>query len=292
MASKDHKRLGEMLIEAKLIKPEDLEQAISEQRRTGRLLGATLIGMGLISEDQVLQVLQRQLGTPLVDLTDIVVDDQALARIKEDIAKKYGALPIEIDGRSTLVVAMADPLNVAALEDLRFCVRHVHPAGAREHRADLRGDRALLPHRSFDRRSDRDADQQGRRGHRQSRRRQRAGPRRSTSCGTKSEGRPIVRLTNWILHRAVEARASDIHIEPQDKELVVRFRIDGLLQEVQRLPQVDAERAGVAHQGAARTSTSPRSALPQDGRLTVEMRRPPRRHARLDAADRPTARRS
>src|SRR5439155_11878677 len=82
--------------------------------------GATLIGMGLVSEPAVLRVLQQQLGLPLIDLSDTVVDEQALQRIKEELAKKYGALPIEIEGRSTLVVAMADPLNVAALEDLRF----------------------------------------------------------------------------------------------------------------------------------------------------------------------------
>src|SRR5262245_56919575 len=118
--NKDHKRLGEMLIEAKLITNEQLESALAEQRRTGRMLGATLISMGLLAEDAILQVLHRQLGLPLVDLNNSVVDEQALLRIKGDVAKKCGALPIEIEGRATLVVAMVDPLNVAVLEDLRF----------------------------------------------------------------------------------------------------------------------------------------------------------------------------
>ena len=126
--AKDHKRLGEMLIEAQLITAADLDRAIAEHRRTGQLLGATLIAMKLVSEDAVLKVLQRQLGLPLIDLTVTMVEEQALARVKEEVAKKYTALPVEIEGRSTLVVAMSDPLNVAALEDLRFhCGMFIRP---------------------------------------------------------------------------------------------------------------------------------------------------------------------
>ena len=268
MANKDHKRLGEMLIEAKLIRPEDLDRAIVEQRRMGRLLGATLIGMGLISEDQVLQVLQRQLGLPLVDLQDIVVDEQALARIKEDVAKKYGALPIEIDGRSTLVVAMADPLNVAALEDLRFaCGMFIRPVLASTAQIYEAIERYYHIDRSVGEvietlinkddevvvsRVDDDA------------------PEAIDELRREAEGRPIVRLTNWILNRAVESRASDIHIEPQDKELVVRVRIDGLLQELQRMPKW-TQSALVSRIKVLSDLDIAEKRAPQDGRLKIEM---------------------
>src|SRR5262249_17221528 len=96
-----------------------LSNAISEQKRTGQMLGATLIKMGLVTEDQLLQQLQRQLNLPLLDLSEASVDEAAVVKIKEDMAKKYCAIPIQLDGRP-LVVAMADPMNVAALEDLRF----------------------------------------------------------------------------------------------------------------------------------------------------------------------------
>src|SRR6185369_11192589 len=115
-----HKRLGELLIEAKLLSHEQLDRAIAEQKKTGQLLGATLIGMKLITEPDLMGLLQRQLGLPLVDLETLPVDEAALAKVKEDFARKYLALPVEIEGRKTLVVAMSDPLNVAALEDLRF----------------------------------------------------------------------------------------------------------------------------------------------------------------------------
>src|SRR5262249_10500097 len=73
-----------------------------------------------VTEDNLVNCLQRQLGLPLIDLNQVVVDDQALSLVKEEVAKKYGALALEGEGRSTLVMALADPLNVAALEDLRF----------------------------------------------------------------------------------------------------------------------------------------------------------------------------
>ena len=115
-----HTRLGEMLIEAQLLQPEELDAAIAEQRTSGQMLGAVLIRLGYLREEQLMNLLQRQLGLPLVDLENTPADEQAVAKVKEELARKYLALPLEIEGRKTLVVAMADPLNVAALEDLRF----------------------------------------------------------------------------------------------------------------------------------------------------------------------------
>src|SRR5882672_1396941 len=116
----DHKRLGDLLLDEKLITADDLRAAVTQQRKSGQLLGATLVQLGLVAEDALLQCLHRQLGLPLIDLSTITVDESTIALIKEEVAKKYVALPIAIEGRSSLVVAMADPLNVAAIEDLRF----------------------------------------------------------------------------------------------------------------------------------------------------------------------------
>ena len=117
--SQQHKRLGDMLIEAKLITPEQLELAIQQQKRSNQLLGVTMIQMGLVTEAQVLQTLQHQLGLPLLDLNDDCPDEDSVLKVKEEVARKYGAIPVRTEGR-TLTVAMTDPLNVAALEDLRF----------------------------------------------------------------------------------------------------------------------------------------------------------------------------
>lgn len=119
MAS-SHKRLGDLLLESGLVTVEQLEAAVAEQKQSGMHLGATLVQNGVIGERDLVELLQRQLGLPLVDLEQTAVDEGALAKIKEEQAKKHMALPIEIEGRKTLVVAMADPLNVNAIEDLRF----------------------------------------------------------------------------------------------------------------------------------------------------------------------------
>src|SRR5438552_3903589 len=115
-----HKRLGEMLMEAEMLTAEQLQTAIAEQAKTGLMLGATLLKMQLITERDLLGVLKRQLNMPLIDLEEVPADEQALTKIKEDMARRYLALPIDIEARNILVVAMADPLNVTALEDLRF----------------------------------------------------------------------------------------------------------------------------------------------------------------------------
>jgi len=267
--AKEHKRLGELLIEAQLITPENLQSAIAEQRRTGQLLGGTLINMGLVTEHALLQQLQRQLGLALVDLNDTVVDEQALSRIKEEVAKKYGALPIEIEGRSTLVVAMADPLNVAALEDLRFhsgmFIRPVLATPAsifeaieRYYHIDNSMNEVIknIVSKEEDVIFNRVSDE--------------AAPQAIDDLIKEAEGRPIVRLTNWLLHRAVEERASDIHIEPQDHDLVVRLRIDGLLQELQRLPKW-TQSALVSRIKVLSNLDIAEKRQPQDGRLMVEV---------------------
>src|SRR5436190_15819535 len=110
--AREHKRLGDLLIEGNVITAEQLEKAIVEQRRSGQLLGAALMRLGMVTEDALVDCLQQQLGLPLIDLNVVAVDDQAIAFVKEDVARKYGAIPVEIQGRSTLIVAMADPLNV------------------------------------------------------------------------------------------------------------------------------------------------------------------------------------
>ena len=265
-----HKRLGDLLIEAGLIIPEQLERAVAEQRRTGKLLGATLVQMGAIRERQLLEHLQHQLGLPLVDLAQISVDEQAVQRVQEDVSRKYNALPIEIEGRSTLIVAMSDPLNVSALEDLRFhsgmFIKPVlAPSGeiqeaiGRFYHLDSSVNEVIQNIISRD--------------------------ENEVSITTvveseqaqaiddlikEAEGRPIVRLTNWLMHTAIQERASDVHIEPQDRDLIVRFRVDGLLHEFQRLPKW-TNGAIVSRIKVLSNLDIAEKRQPQDGRLMIEV---------------------
>jgi hypothetical protein len=117
--AKEQKRLGEILIEAKLISPQQLNAAIADQKKSGQLLGTTLIQLGFVTEHALVSQLQRQLNLPLVDLNAVTPEEAALHKIKKAWAKKCAALPLRLDGKY-LVTAMADPLDVAALENLRF----------------------------------------------------------------------------------------------------------------------------------------------------------------------------
>jgi len=267
--ARDHKRLGDLLLEKKLISEDALATAIAEQKKSGQLLGATLIKMGLIPEEALLALLQEQLSLPLVDLRAVVVDEQVLSCIKEELAKKYLAIPVEIEGRSTLVVAMADPLNVAALEDLRFhsgmFIKPVLASPSQIQEAVERFyhmDRSMteLIHNIITKEDDiavstvEEEDEQA----------------DADAIKSEAEGRPIVRLTNWLLSRAIEERASDVHIEPQDHDLIVRFRVDGLLREVQRLPKW-TQGSIVSRIKVLSNLDIAEKRAPQDGRLMLQI---------------------
>jgi len=267
--AKEHKRLGDMLLEAKLISAADLQLAIEEQRKTGHLLGATLIKLGLVSEEALLKLLQQQLHLPLVDLTDLVIDEAVTQFVNEELARKYVAMPIEHQGKKTLRVAMADPLNVAALEDLRFhSGMFIQPVLAtpssivqaidRYYHIDTSVNEVLENIISADQDVQVNAVEMVEQAE------------AIDQLIAEAEGRPIVRLTNWLLHRAVEDRASDIHIEPQDRDLIVRVRVDGLLRELQRLPKW-TQSAVVSRIKVLSNMDIAEKRQPQDGRLMVEI---------------------
>jgi Type II secretion system (T2SS), protein E, N-terminal domain len=114
------KKLGEYLLEAGLINETQLKEALRRQRQLREPLGQILARTGIVSEADICRVLHQQLGLPIVDLQSIAIDEHAIGAIREELAKKYTAIPIEIENRSTIRVAMADPLNASALEDIRF----------------------------------------------------------------------------------------------------------------------------------------------------------------------------
>jgi type IV pilus assembly protein PilB len=267
--AKEYKRLGDLLIENRAITAEELAAAVAEQRRTGQLLGTTLVGMGLLTEQVLMNHLQAQLGLPLVDLGQIVVDEQALGLIKEELARKYVALPLEVE-RRTLVIALADPLNVAALEDLRFhSGMYIKPVLAlpsaiaeaveRYYHIDTSMNEVLQ--NIIQNEHEVVVSAVTEEEHAQA----------IDDLMREAEGRPIVRLTNYLLHRAVEERASDVHIEPQDRDLMVRFRVDGLLHEIQRLPKW-TQSAIVSRIKVLASLDIAEKRQPQDGRLMVEIR--------------------
>ncbi|MGH2721761.1 MAG: GspE/PulE family protein, partial [Actinomycetota bacterium] len=218
------KQLGEVLLEEGLISYEHLQEAVEGQRRLGRSLGRILIDKGFVTESNLVAALAKRLGLQFVDLTEFQIDPSASALIPESLARRYKALPVGFDG-GKVVVAMSDPSNVLAQDDIRTLTgREIAPVVAtatdivaaisRIHRLDrsvesITADLAVEEEEAPD----------------------------IARARELVEEAPIVKLVNLLITQAVEQRASDIHIEPQEKDLRIRYRIDGVLHEVMRPPK-------------------------------------------------------
>jgi type IV pilus assembly protein PilB len=248
------KQLGDILLEDGLVTPDQLSEAYDEHQRAGRSLGRVLVERGILTESQLVAALAQQIGLPFVDLSDFPVDGAAIASVPSSVCRRYNALPIGYDD-GKLVVAMADPANVFAVDDIRSITGlDVKPAVAtkadvasainRYHRAD--GDLDDLS-MSIDT-SDEEED--------------------LSAIKEVVEDAPIVKFVNLLITQAIQDRASDIHIEPTERDLRVRFRIDGVLHEIMRSPKNIQSGVTSRLKIMAEINIAERR-IPQDGRLSV-----------------------
>ncbi|HEX2029590.1 MAG TPA: ATPase, T2SS/T4P/T4SS family [Nitriliruptorales bacterium] len=217
------RQLGQVLMDVGLITPQQLEDAEHEQRRLGKSLGRILIDRQLVSERDLVSVLSRQIGMDFIDLASVEIDASAVSMVSDVIAKRYNALPIGFDN-GKLVVAMSDPSNVFAIDDIRTITGlDVKPVVA------TRGDIVSAIDR-FHRMSEDigevigDLDTE---------------PEEEDLSKVRAvvEDAPIVKFVNLLITQAVNDRASDIHIEPGERDIRVRYRVDGVLHEVMRSPR-------------------------------------------------------
>jgi len=268
-ANADRKKLGEYLLEAGLVTEQQLKEGLRRQRQTHEPLGHILARTGIVTEADICRVLHQQLGLPLVDLESIAIDESVIALIREDLAKKYTAIPIELENRSTIRVAMADPLNASALEDIRFQSGFfVKPALAPP--SEIMEAISKYYHidasvvEILENIIKNDPIQEVREIV------ETDGNENLDELMKISAGPPIVRLANWLITRAVELRSSDIHIEPMEKGVGVRCRVDGLLQDLERLPKW-TQGALVSRIKILASLDIAEKRLPQDGRFRVEI---------------------
>jgi type IV pilus assembly protein PilB len=250
------KQLGDILLESGLVSVEQLTSAIDEQQRLGRSLGRVLVDLGVVTESQLVAALAQQIGLAFVDLTEYPVDGSAVGSISAAVAKRHAALPIGYeDGR--LLVAMADPANVFAVDDIRSITgREVRPVVATK--ADLlaaidrfhRSDGYLEDlSTAIDVTEDDEND--------------------LSKVKEIVDDAPIVKFVNLLITQAISDRASDIHIEPAERDLRVRFRIDGVLHEMMRSPK--SIQAGVISRLKIMSEMDiAERRIPQDGRLSVQ----------------------
>ena len=249
------KQLGDILLEGGHVTADQLASAVEEQRRLGRSLGRVLVELGVLTEGQLVEALATQIGLKFVDLSDYPVDGSAVSRIPDAGCRRYNALPIGYDdGR--LVVAMADPANVFAVDDIRSLTgMEVKPVVATK--ADL------LAAINRYQRSDAEMDDLTSAIHVNS-----GGDDDLSKITEVVEDAPIVKFVNLLITQAIQDRASDIHIEPAEKDLRVRFRIDGVLHEVMRSPKSITSGVTSRLKIMADINIAERR-IPQDGRLSV-----------------------
>ncbi|MGO9118160.1 MAG: type IV-A pilus assembly ATPase PilB [Desulfomonilaceae bacterium] len=257
-------RLGEMLLRENAIDPEQLEQARDFQKNNGGTVYNALVKLDYLTEDDLVEFLVKKLGRPTISLDEIDVDADALRLIPVGIAQKYLAIPY---GRlnSTLQVAMADPTDLAAIDDINFMTGlgvEVSIAAESEIRKalDTYYDTGQHMEDMLDELGEDDLEAIG----------AETSDLDVNDVAKMAEEAPVVKLVNWLMREAIQKGASDIHVEPYEKVFRVRFRIDGSLYEFYKPPLKLKAPVVSRLKIMARLDIAERR-LPQDGRIKLKL---------------------
>lgn len=215
-------RLGQLLMKAGVITEGQLNDALEVHKATGSPLGRVLVELGYANQGAILSVMAQQIGIPYIDFSERKSDPTAIAVVPKDLAVRYTLMPVCFDEQNRLVVAMADPQNVLALDDLRIVTGYeIRPA------ISTKDDILATVEEAYKTAEHVDTDQFG----------EDSGSEDLSGLTEISSDAPIVKLVNFIITKAVADRASDIHIEPQERDLRIRYRVDGVLHEIMRSPR-------------------------------------------------------
>jgi type IV pilus assembly protein PilB len=261
-------RLGDLLVKEKVLTQEQLEQALKAQKDSGERLASVLVRLNLLSEDDVTNFLSRQYGVPAINLSYFEVEPNVVKLIPFETAKRHQVLPISRVGPS-LTLAMVDPTNVYAMDEIKFMTGlNIEPVVASEAAILERIEKLYnsVPEedlesvmQSFDANADveqMDMEEQ---------------ELMLDQLEKAADEAPIVKLVNVVLTDAVKRGASDIHIEPYEKEYRVRFRIDGVLQTIMSPPLKLKDAITSRVKIMAKLDISEKR-LPQDGRIMLKMK--------------------
>ncbi len=264
-------RLGDLLVREKIITADQLEKALKAQKEAGpqARLGSTLVHLGFITDEEVTNFLSRQYGVPAINLQYFELDSSVVKLVPEETAKRYQILPLSRVGAS-LTIAMVDPTNVFAMDDIKFMTGfNIEPVVASESAimdaiekayGQVEGQEGsnvdeLLASMGEDADVELQADQS---------------EMDLSELERSAEEAPIVKLVNIILTDAVKRGASDIHVEPYEKEYRVRFRIDGVLQHIMS-PPLKLKDAIISRIKIMAKLDISEKRLPQDGRIMLKM---------------------
>ena len=261
-------RLGDLLISAGLITEEQLQEGLQLQKGTGKRLGTVLLENGFITESELIEALQMQLGIEFIDLSKVNIPTELVQMVPKNIAKQYQVVPVRLN-RDELYIAMSDPLNFYAIEEVRKAVRKkVVPMVA--HAAQVERAIQVLY-----------GNEGAAKAIEEMKREAAISGETTASVDTAFSGNsvsedsvsqaPAIRLVNAIIERAITERASDIHMEPRESEFSVRMRIDGLLRDILTVPR-ELQAAVTSRVKVMSGLDITERRVPQDGRFNVKMR--------------------
>jgi type IV pilus assembly protein PilB len=258
-----NQRLGELLLREKLISLAQLRQAQEEQQRSGQNLGYTLAKLGYVSDQEITDFLSQQYRVPTINLDEYEIDPDILKLVAKDQCEKHRVIPVSRAG-SSLVVAMADPTNLHAIDDLKFLTGYnIEAVIASETQILQTIDKLYSSGPSYDEVmagfDEEDIEFSGA-----------AEEIDVNALERASEDAPVVRLVNMILLTAIKKGASDIHIEPYEKKFRVRYRIDGVLHEEMNPPMAARNAVASRVKIMAQLDIAERR-LPQDGRIKLKL---------------------
>src|SRR5277367_6297486 len=263
-------RMGELLVKEKVISPEQLESALKRQEETGnkKRLGSVLVEIGVLSDEDVTNFLSRQYGVPAINLQFFEMDSTVIKLVPEETARKHQILPLSRVGAS-LTIAMVDPTNVFAMDDIKFMTGfNIEPVVASESSILSGIEKAYgstnqedleTVMQSMSEMGDSDVELQSEEQQMELAELEKA-----------ADEAPVVKLVNVVLGDAVKRGASDIHIEPYEKEFRVRFRIDGVLQAIMS-PPLKLKDAITSRLKIMSKLDISEKRLPQDGRIMLKM---------------------
>jgi len=263
MATVENFRLGEMLVSESLLTPEQLKEALDTQKKTGKRLGDTLVTLGFISEEAIAAALSRQLGIPYITLANYEIDSDIIKTIPEETVRKYKIIPVDKTGK-TLTVALSDPANIFILDELKLLTKceiiplisydsDIQRAIDQYYRKSDAIEQVLKDMKDADMEfvaEDKDID--------------------LAAMKEQAEDAPVIKLVNAVLSQAIEDRASDIHIEPYEDSLRIRYRVDGSLIEGPS-PSKKLHPAIVSRIKILSELDIAERRLPQDGRFKIKI---------------------
>lgn len=258
-----YKRLGDLLIAAGTITPEELDMGLQRQKETKERLGAALISAGIITEAELIEALRLQLGIEYIDLSKTTIPISMAQVVPKNIAKQFQVVPVRME-RDELYLAMSDPMNFYAIEEVKKAVRKkivpmIATAEGVEHailvlygnEGTARAIEAMKREAPTEEDNGEEAQFTG------------------NILNDNINDAPTIRLVNSIIERAILERASDIHIEPKEKELQVRMRIDGVLRKILTIPK-NLQNSVISRLKIMSGMDIAERHVPQDGRFNVK----------------------